>query len=320
MTTGKADNSSDRAGSDDLHRACYTADWPSAISLIRQNIGLTYKDAENWGVLHMALFSKAPYDVIKLLLEHLPAEELNMGINNGSSPIYLAAEKDVDPEIVRLLLDKGADPNQARNDTRGSAVTMAAQQNVNPKLMKLLLTNGRIKGDPNHRNFSDVTPVFMATQRNVSLELMKLLLANGGDPNIPNKEGGTAIFMAAQKNVSPELMRLLLEAQGEPNRARLDGCTPLIFAAHQNVGVHLMLVLLEYGANPYLNDPSGKNAIDTSKICGNANLHVVLQGVSVMLSLMTCFQKRIGVRSSIAVLPIEIFRRIKSFLYSARPE
>ena len=97
-----------------LHTACFNKNWDLAEHLIRRGSGLRYRDKEKWGVLHMAIFNKAPLQIIRMLLERLPKTEINQGIDNGSTPVYLAAEKDVDPEVVRVLLENGADPNQPR--------------------------------------------------------------------------------------------------------------------------------------------------------------------------------------------------------------
>ncbi len=159
-----------------------------------------------------------------------------------SAPLHLALRHG-NLDLVRLLLDHGADPN-----------VMAEPAPGNPAPGK---PPREIIGNPLHQ-----------AARGGNAEAVKLLLGKGGDPNraIPNN-GETPLHLAAQAN-RPEILEALLQA-GAKLEAKTDtvepgsdeswptgGWTPLMSAAEAG-SLAALEFLLKKGADPNARSASG---------------------------------------------------------------
>eukprot|EP00729_Bicosta_minor_P021639 gene21639-biopygen31356 len=162
----------------------------------------------------------------------------------GSGIICFIIESIID--VVRLLLEYNADPNQASTTDRCTPVFMAALHG-HVDVVKLLLENN---ADPNKASPDNgCTPVCMAAQEG-HVDVAKLLLEYNADPNKATTDTGcTPVWMAAQKGHF-DVVNLLLESKADPNKASTDnGCTPVFMAAlHGHVDV--VKLLLENNADP----------------------------------------------------------------------
>jgi ankyrin repeat protein len=99
-------------------------------------------------------------------------------------------------EIVKLLLDKGADINE--RDSDNATALLRASQNGLMEVVKLLLNKG---ADVNVRNINDATPLMVASTGGHT-EIVKLLLVKGADLNVKTKIDGvdyTALKIAKKK-------------------------------------------------------------------------------------------------------------------------
>jgi hypothetical protein len=124
------------------------------------------------------------------------------------SALYGAAGKAFDPELTRLLLEAGADPND------GESLYHSLEA---PACTKLLLDAGaRITGSN-------------AMYRALDLDdasVLQLLLDHGGDPNEPplgppTSDWGSPLLWAIRRRRSPAHVQALLAAG-----AKADACTP----------------------------------------------------------------------------------------------
>src|SRR3954468_20984711 len=84
-------------------------------------------------------------------------------------------------DLIKQLLDKGANPNQQTNTTP---------------------VHGWMQLDPSWVNFDGQTP-FIRAALSGDIELMRLLLAHGADPKITTREGTTALMAASGINWVP---------------------------------------------------------------------------------------------------------------------
>ncbi|GFO40282.1 ankyrin-3 [Plakobranchus ocellatus] len=149
------------------------------------------------------------------------------------SPLVCAAYKD--PEIVRYLLEKGADINEV-GDEMGNTLLMTAilprgiLRNVFDRfdLIQFLLDFG---ADPNRVNSKGDTALHIAVAEQ-KLDVVSKLLDAGADLEVPDSGGRTPLLMAD-----------MINKQGK------DGLTPLMLAA-QNADIDVMEIFLELGADP----------------------------------------------------------------------
>jgi ankyrin repeat protein len=149
------------------------------------------------------------------------------------------------PEVVKLLLEAGANPNCFDPESpEFTPLYIAVSNNSGPEVIKLLLEAG---ADPNHDGGFGA-PLFVAVSDGLGPEVIKLLLEAGADPNQDGRLG-TPLFVAVLGELGPEVIRLLLEAEADPNKAHpghLDE-TPLSVARSKG-NSEIVELLIEAGA------------------------------------------------------------------------
>lgn len=105
-------------------------------------------------------------------------------------------------EIIRLLLNSGANPN-----IKGVAgLTALGFAVVSLKLTKLLLDNG---ADINARAFDNTTPLYNCDLMSTDKKAIKLLLDHGPDTTIPRFDGSNVLFKAVTGKY--QILRMILQ-------------------------------------------------------------------------------------------------------------
>jgi ankyrin repeat protein len=102
-------------------------------------------------------------------------------------------------EVVRILIDAGADPNLA--DNKGKTPLIVNSQDL--EIAKMLIAHG---ANVNARADDGFTPLVNAG----TVELTQLLLEHGADPFAKTEQGKTALDWARQMNQKDQAA--LLEA------------------------------------------------------------------------------------------------------------
>ncbi|OQY96546.1 MAG: hypothetical protein B6D37_01575 [Sphingobacteriales bacterium UTBCD1] len=97
--------------------------------------------------------------------------------------------------LVKLLLNKGANPNIASNNQFKVAPIHSACATTNLNIAELLIKHG---ADINAKQMKGVTPLH-STAHNGQTKLSKLLIDNGADINAKMDDGQTPLFMANEK-------------------------------------------------------------------------------------------------------------------------
>ena len=161
----------------------------------------------------------------------------------GASRIDLPlvdAAKSGDRDMLRALLDEGADVNAQTTD--GSTALLWASYRDDLESAELLIGAG---ADVNIANDLGATAIWAAS-RNGSAAMAEELLAAGADPNAPLLLGETPLVTASRSGNSA-VVGMLLEEGADVNARGARGQTPLMFAAGQR-HPDVVKVLLEHGA------------------------------------------------------------------------
>ena len=184
-------------------------------------------------------------------------------------------------ELVKLLLDAGANPNKKDNISY-TALIYAVQYGY-IEIVQLLLEAGVWVNIQN--NIGDTA--LIEASLNGNIEIIELLLATGADPNIRNNDDDTALMWASQMG-HIEIVELLLEVDADPNIRNFGDDTALIFASQMGY-IEIVGLLLDAGANPNIRNNNGRIAYDVALINNNYEIADLLKRSMVT----TQFQSRI---------------------------
>jgi ankyrin repeat protein len=147
-------------------------------------------DAEpELGPLEAAATGRA--DRLSALLDADP-EAPNARTPEGFTPLGLAAFLG-GPEVVRVLLERGADANDDADNQFGVRPVNAAAAAHDHETMRLLLDAG---ADPDARQQAGFTPLHSAAHTD-DVEMARLLLDHGADPTLATDDGRDAARIAA---------------------------------------------------------------------------------------------------------------------------
>ncbi|GAA4496211.1 hypothetical protein GCM10023191_037950 [Actinoallomurus oryzae] len=183
------------------------------------------------------------------LAELLNAEPESVNVRGwmGITPLIAATWRADSAPMVRLLLERGADPLAVRKDGDG-ALHWAASGEV-AELLAAAGPRGLVA-----RYLFGQTPLHVAVEKD-RVDVVRAFLAAGADTAALDSNGGTPLDLAGD----PSIARLLVEA-GAPQRTG-GPSTPLHNAARRAAAdedwVPVAELLLERGADPGLRDRFG---------------------------------------------------------------
>jgi hypothetical protein len=131
----------------------------------------------------------------------------------------------------RALFSRKTVADSARRQLayQGKTVLTAAVLNGSPEMVRLLLQRGAA---PDGAVYYADTPLHLAANRAITGEsgepyrtILGLLLAAGADPNAANAEGNTPLMLAIFGKADSRTVRALLEAGADPTQRNSHGAT-----------------------------------------------------------------------------------------------
>jgi ankyrin repeat protein len=166
-------------------------------------------------------------------------------------------------ETMRMLLDKGADPN-AVNKRKANALHWSVQDLAKTRL---LLARGSAV---NVKTVEGKTPLYIAAMLPGGAEVARALLEKGAEPNGADIAGRTPLMSAASEG-NMETMRLLIEKGANVNAATTAGVTALMDAArsHNHFAVKL---LMDNGADVNARTKRNNTAIAAAAASGSVEV------------------------------------------------
>ena len=210
--------------------------------------------------------------IISLLADK--SVDLNKPGSDGKTPLssslslldreYRDKELNAIVDVVKTLLDRGANPN-ALNEDGSSALAMlklnGEKSETKTKVFDLLLNAGA------HFGISSIVgaELLQSAVKNYDTALVKKLLTHKANPNIKDEEGNSSLSIAVSMckdsyDPSGELIKLLIEHGADLNTQDKNRVSLMQTAVSFNYP-HIMNLLLESGANPNLRDKEGNSPL-----------------------------------------------------------
>lgn len=146
-------------------------------------------------------------ETMNQLLNNSP-DLLNSFSPDGFTPLGLASFFG-HFSVIKLLLEKGTDPNIASNNTFKVAPIHSACAISHFEIAELLI---KYRANVNAKQMRGVTPLHSAAHHGQT-KLVKLLIDNGADINAKMDDGRTPLIMANEKNFQ-ETAELIIQHGG----------------------------------------------------------------------------------------------------------
>lgn len=151
---------------------------------------LTQKDMFGDTILHTATMMNVEPKIIELLINK--GADVNARNKEGSTPLSIAVQKN-DIPTVRLLTSKGADIHT--QDTNGYSPLMIALAGSQEMMEAMINSNNAISQDSEGN-----TPLHIALINDAPLEKVQYLISLTDDVNIRNRDGNSPLFISVLKN------------------------------------------------------------------------------------------------------------------------
>ena len=211
-------------------------------------------------------------EVVKLLLD--AGAEVNKA--HGDQFPLLEAARQGDEDIVLMLLDAGAGTDINKHYSTGRTPLWWTAHRGHLKLAKILIEQG---ADPNKADCNECTPLYVAASWGYT-KVVQVLLEGGANPNLSDRYGVTPLLCCIRLAYGghQSVVKLLLEGGSDPNKENIWGTTPLVVAAWYG-RKEAVKKLMEGGADPDKADRNGRTPLEGAKVNGhNEVVKVLLDG------------------------------------------
>ena len=196
-------------------------------------------------------------------------------VTSAGKTALMSVCQDGQEDILKLLLEYGADVNIVNTHTGESPLIAAARGMASLTFIEKLL-NQRV--DVNHKSKSGETALTCACKNGddevsfdnkAPLPVVEMLLKQGACVNVVENNGNTALICACQ-NGEEKVAKLLLEHGADVKSVSKEtGETALTAAVFSRASVDLVKKLLHKGANPNQNVKNRKQML--TFVCENEN-------------------------------------------------
>lgn len=209
--------------------------------------------------------------VIELLNNgaNINARNETLGSEQRESALMIAAYYD-QPEILQLLLDKGADIEAVDNE--GRTALMESFQQLSLTCLELLLN---AKANTEAVTNNSETAIILAASMYQFEHGVQMLIDYGADIHAVTKNGDEALMGAAFAGYI-ETAKVLINAGADINIKNNDEETPLIVAAKKGY-MATTVYLIESGADIHAIDDKQDTAFNSAKLYGHKDVAEVIQ-------------------------------------------
>ena len=208
-------------------RHIYMRQYDSARIVINKGVDVNQRERGSY-LINTACYRGNP-DMVQFLLDK--GARVDVVAGDGATPLVWAGKADKTGDIVKLLLEKGADVN-AENKLGTSA-------------------------------FDNAVRSYCASKEPPALRVLKILASHGADVDNPIPEGEATGYTNLTTAIiweKPELSKFLIDHGADVNNVAGDGNTPLMVACREGY-IEQVKLLLDSGARTDGMNKEGKTAM-----------------------------------------------------------
>lgn len=273
--------------------AAHIGDENSLLMLLKKGSRIDVGDNRGWNAIHEAAAANH-IGCLKLLLKK-GRKYVNQKTMEGETALTLACCREASVDLVRVLLDNGADVNMGNNED--FTPLHQACKNGKLEIAEVLIEAG---ANLNAINYNMWTPLHFAVDANC-LDVMMYLISKGADVMIQDECGRTPLFLVSDLEIAQPLIKFY---DFVDTRAK-DGATALMIAS-QGFNVEIVQELLKRGADPNLAAHDHTMAIHLAVHAGSLRIvELLLEVTSKEAILEHCKNPKITVNSSLCCLAID---------------
>ena len=252
-------------GTNALLRACTTGQSESVFFLLEAGCHTDAAKPDGNNCLHEAVKGKCSKDTLQYIIEH----DMNVNaVNSKGQTALLQACESNQGESIKLLLEKGADPNIADTNRYTSLHAAIRGCCTNETLKKIIAHKAYL----NAQDMSGATALLLACSYRQQGSI-NVLLEAGSDPHIADKNGVVCLHLAVLGGCSKMIIRKLIGQGTQVNAKNKDNCTALMLA-YSKGNVDVIKILLKAGADPNIADANG-DTLSHYAVRGNASKEVL---------------------------------------------
>lgn len=273
LNAGVSANSSSNGESALIHCAKVNSSWSTSLSILK----LLLKhgaDMNAWAIVEGTALTisitSGNIDFVKTLVEN--GVDVNFRHQYLVPAIFFAANSKHRNEILKILLENGADPNDRNSDSMTPLMLTSMTNNLDG--CKILIEHGADVNVQREKKLGGEAPLFYAVQSGY-FDIVKLLCDNGANVKL-KKSDGTSPIHSTVHNMNPEIIKYLKEKGADINEKDKEGTTALMRAAYYNKIGHVKM-LIELGATVNIKSKSKETALGNAKYNNNEEMINILK-------------------------------------------
>ena len=235
-------------GTTALLSACRTGQSELVMFLMEAGADVNIVKPDGNTCLHLAVHGHCSKEtLVKIIEKGVHVDTLN---NKGETALIRACyTKQTEP--VKLLLEKGSDPNIS-NASGNSSIHAAVHGRCSNEALQEIITH---KADLDSQNNTGKTALSLACFYRQQ-DSARILLEAGSNPNIADEEGNRSLEAAIIGGCSTKIIKLLIKHSADVNATNKHNQTALGWACHER-NVDAINVLLKARADPSIADKNG---------------------------------------------------------------
>jgi ankyrin repeat protein len=286
---------------------------------VEAGVDWKYPNEHGQSILHVAVQGECDMETLTYLIDK--GADVNAKNRTDETPIYTAINfKHWD--AVKLFLERGADLKAEHKHTKLTPLAYAlAQRNTEMEVIKLLVEKGADVNATDTQGLTPLTSILTKSNNKQVLETAKYLMEHGADINAKTKNGMHVFewIVARNANIAPEILKFLIEKSNkidwsksqerhpikwvienyysnEPldslkdyikffiangadinSRDRNSNNSPFLFFLYKHGGKQhdLFMFLVECGADIREVDGSGNSVLHIISFCVNVDIRIV---------------------------------------------